>query len=116
MLPKEYRLKKKDDFQRVYKKGRFFSSKGLVVSFINNSEKTSRFGFAIGKGYSKSAVLRNQAKRVLRSSVAKIVNNIVSGKDFVISLKKFSSEEKISTNSMTILLKKIFEKNKLLKK
>lgn len=116
MLPKKYRLKKKDDFQRVYKKGRFFSLGILTVNFTDNSEKYSRFGFAVGKSYSKSAVSRNMARRRLRSAAEKIIPEAVDGKDFIIGVRKSKERKPPNSSAVFDLLRQLFKKNNLLKK
>lgn len=115
MLPKEYRLNNKNDFQRVYQEGRFFSLGSLTVNHVNNKLPISRFGFVVGKKYSKSAVERNYAKRILRSSVATLRERILPGKDFVIGLKKKCSTKGALFKDTLSIVEESFKKNKLLK-
>lgn len=69
MLPKLNRLKKKRDFEAVFKKGRGFKEGFLVFRVAKNNFKNSRFGFVVGKSVSKKATIRNRIKRRLRELV-----------------------------------------------
>ena len=69
MLPKENRLKKKKDFERVFKKGRSFKEGFLFLKVVKNNLKDNRFGFLVGKNFSKKATLRNKLRRKLREII-----------------------------------------------
>lgn len=84
MLPKENRLKKKKDFEKVFKKGKAFKEDFLVLKIIKNNLKISRFGFVVSKNFSKKTVLRNTIKRRLRETVRTKLNRIKKGIDGVI--------------------------------
>ncbi len=69
MLPKRNRLKKKKDFEQVFKKGQFFREDFLTLKIVLNGLKNSRFGFIVSKKVSKKAVTRNKIKRWLRVAI-----------------------------------------------
>ena len=69
MLAKENRLRLKNDFKRVFEKGKFCGDKFLAIKVFPNSSDVSRFGFIVSKKISKKAVVRNKVKRRLRESV-----------------------------------------------
>ena len=69
MLVKENRLRLKNDFKRVFKKGKFCQEEFLAIKIAPNDSETSRFGFIVSKKISKKAVVRNKIKRRLRESV-----------------------------------------------
>lgn len=79
MLPKENRLKKKKDFERVFKEGRGFKEDFLFLKVIKNNLKINRFGFLIGKNFSKKSTLRNKIRRrlseIIRLKTPKLKNN-----------------------------------------
>lgn len=115
MLPKKYRLKDKNDFQRAYKEGRFFSFGDITVHFIKNRLAFSRFGFVVGKAFSKSAVDRNRARRILRASAEKVFDETVLGVDFVIGIKRGAGKEGLaSSKTVSESLKNALDKNNLL--
>lgn len=69
MLPKVNRLKRKKDFEQVFKKGKGFKEDFLFLKINNNNLKNNRFGFVVSKDFSKKATLRNKIKRRLREIV-----------------------------------------------
>ena len=69
MLAKENRLRLKNDFKRVFEKGKFYQEGFLAVKILSNDSDVSRFGFIVSKKISKKAVVRNKIKRRLRESV-----------------------------------------------
>ncbi|MCL6557305.1 MAG: ribonuclease P protein component [Firmicutes bacterium] len=58
-------LKKKKDFQRVYRRGLSVASGALVLYLSRNRGQGRRFGFSVSKKTGK-AVVRNRVRRVLR--------------------------------------------------
>ena len=62
MLKKENRLKKKKDFERIYKKGRGFKGDSLFLKILENKEELTRIGIVVSKKVSKKAVQRNKLK------------------------------------------------------
>ena len=83
MLPKVNRLTKKKDFERVFKEGKGFKEDFLILKFIKNDLKISRFGFVVSKNFSKKATLRNKIKRRLRELVKTKLTKIKKGIDGV---------------------------------
>jgi ribonuclease P protein component len=64
-MRREERLTKKRDFETVYKKGKSWDNKLLVMRALPNNVGASRYGFAVGKRLG-GAVVRNRVKRRLR--------------------------------------------------
>ncbi|RKO65512.1 ribonuclease P protein component [Desulfofundulus salinus] len=58
-------LKKKKDFQRVYRRGHSVACGALVLYLSRNRGQGRRFGFSVSKKTGK-AVVRNRVRRVLR--------------------------------------------------
>ena len=69
MLSQANRLKKKKDFDEVFKKGRGVKEDFLFVKYCPNNKDCHRFGFVVSKAFSKKAVLRNKIKRRLRDLI-----------------------------------------------
>ena len=84
MLPQKNRLKKKKDFERVFKKGRLFKEGFLILRIAENGLKSSRFGFVISRKVSREAAKRNKIKRRLRELVRIKLTKIKTGIDGVI--------------------------------
>lgn len=83
MLPEQNRLKKKKDFERVFKEGKGYKENFLYLKIAKNDLPASRFGFVVGKKYSGKAVLRNKIKRRLREIVKTNLPSIKPGLDGV---------------------------------
>ncbi len=84
MLPVENRLKKKKDFENVFKNGYGCKQNFLYLKIVKNNLEPSRFGFVIGLKFSKSAVKRNKIKRWLRELVRINIQDIEKGLDCVV--------------------------------
>ena len=70
MLSKVNRLKKRYQFNYVYKNGTHFSSSALVLYVTASRTKDIKVGFAVTKKIGK-AVVRNTVRRRLREIVQK---------------------------------------------
>ncbi|WP_074572631.1 ribonuclease P protein component [Selenomonas ruminantium] len=66
-LPRRRMLKRRNDFQRVYRKGRSLANRYFVLYVFESEELSGRVGFAAGKKLG-CAVKRNRVKRLLRES------------------------------------------------
>lgn len=84
MLSKTNRLKKRSDFDKVFKKGVKHKEDFLSLRAVNNNLKNSRFGFLVSKKVSKKAVIRNQIKRRLRAMIRTKLLEIRKGLDIVL--------------------------------
>lgn len=71
----EQRLRRKRDFQSLREQGVSRSHPLLVLRTFPNGLAHSRFGFAIGRKVSNSAVVRNRLKRRLRDLVRRAPTN-----------------------------------------
>ncbi len=97
MLPFENRIKKKKDFEIIFKKGDIFHSETMVSIFLKNELKETRFGFIVSKKVSSKAVSRNRIKRVLREQTRLMLDKIKKGFDIVVIAKKEISEKDSKT-------------------
>ena len=90
MLPKVNRLKKKNDFERVFKEGKRYilSSGELYLKIIKNNLKNSRFGFVVSKKFSKKATIRNRIKRRLREVIKIGLPKVKKGIDGIIVVRR----------------------------
>ena len=70
MLPKDYRLKKRNAFAATYRTGKTLHKDGITV-FIGketNNDSPTRIGFVVSKKIHNRAVRRNRIKRLMRES------------------------------------------------
>ena len=109
MLSKENRLKKKKDFEKLFKEGKSFKEKFLVLKINKNNLSNNRFGFIVSKKISKKAVVRNKIKRQLREIIRKEIKNYQKGFDVaVIALPDIVLKDfKEITQALESVLKKI---------
>lgn len=96
MLKKAFRLKK-EDFEKVYKRGRKLSSDYLFLKFLPNFQKNSRFAFVVPIAWSKKATRRNFFRRRMAEIVRALLSEIKPGYDFIFTLKKEPKERTILT-------------------
>jgi len=91
MLNKKYRISKKKDYNYIYKNGKKIQSRYIIVFMTANNLEYDRFGIVTSKKVG-NAVLRNQAKRRLRSIVQMHLPHLKTGFDLVI-VARFSIKE-----------------------
>ena len=108
MLPRKYKLKKDNDFKKVFKNGKYYQQEFIKLKILKNDLTINRFGFVVGLKISKKAVQRNKIKRQLEEIIRLKLNQIKSGFDIIILInpeiieKNYQEIEKILIN----LLKK----------
>lgn len=84
MLPLANRLKKKKDFQEVFKRGRSIKNNLFVFKFMSAITPETRFGIVISKSVSKKAVVRNKIRRRVSEAIKGNLDKIKGNKDIVI--------------------------------
>ena len=100
----DYRLKKKKDFDLVFKKGKRFFSESLTLVYLPSKEL--KVGFAVGKKHGGS-VVRNRIKRLLRESFRSFSPEKMKNFFFVFIPKiKDSYDYRVFLKDMGIILKK----------
>jgi len=76
MLPRKYKLKRDNDFKKVFKQGRYCRGNFIRIKFLRNSLEFSRFAFIVGLKISKKAVQRNKTRRQLEKATQLVFNQI----------------------------------------
>ncbi len=74
---------KNKDFQIIYKKGKSYANKYLIMYVLNNKEEESRLGISVSKKVGNS-VIRHRITRLIRESYRLQKNNFKSGYDIVV--------------------------------
>ena len=97
-LPSKHRLKRRSDFQKIYKKGirrssRYFILRAFPTS-TNSAIKTidTKIGISISRKVSKKAVERNRIKRQIRAVFRSLLPRISSPWLIVIVVKPEAKE------------------------
>jgi ribonuclease P protein component len=83
-LKKEFRVKDNKEFQAIFKKGKSFANRQLVIYYMKKEEQAHfRIGLSVGKKIG-NAVVRNRIKRYLRQAFHEMENEIKSTYDFIV--------------------------------
>jgi len=108
MLPKEYKLKKDNDFKRVFEKGRYSQSDVVKIKFLKNNLKISRFAFLVGLKTSKKAATRNAIRRKMEEIIRLKINQIKIGFDVAVMVNPEISKKDYHEieESLIVLLQK----------
>ena len=82
-LSKQGMLHKNKNFQAVYKSGRSYANRMVVLYVLPSNDNVRRVGFAAGKKLG-NAVVRNRVKRLLRESYRLNQFKLITGFDLVL--------------------------------
>ena len=88
-MRKSYRIKKENEFQYVYSKGKSVANRNFVLyTMPKEKQKHFRVGISVGKKVSHTAVGRNRIKRYIRQSLLELKPEIPQELDFLIIARK----------------------------
>lgn len=79
MLPTKRRLKSKNEFNELFRRGKTLSNDVFVLKFKGFGKEDSRVGFSVGVKFSKKTVRRNKVKRWMREAVRPMMGEIRPG-------------------------------------
>lgn len=95
-MNKKYRLRKNSEFQKVYKRGKNYWNRYLVLYTMKNGQNYTRVGFSLTKKYGNS-VERNRIRRQMKEIYRLNSNRVVGGYDLIfipkIRIKKATYKE-----------------------
>lgn len=100
-------LRNKKNFSTIYKKGRSFGGRYVVLFCKRNNLGYNRLGFLASKKVGNS-VVRNRARRLMKESFRKIEPNIKVGFDIILIARANIKDVKCDDvyKSMNSLIKK----------
>ena len=84
-------LKKNKDFQKVYKKGKSYANKYLVMYVLKNDLEKNRIGISVSKKVGNS-VIRHHLTRLIRESYRLHEDVFDNGLDIVIIARNSARE------------------------
>lgn len=87
MLPAPNRLKKSRAISRVFARGRYGVSEGLLIKTLPNGSGQSRLVVVVSKKISKKAVVRNRLRRRISGDLEPRWATVTPGYDIVISVR-----------------------------
>ena len=84
-------LKKNYEFQNVYKNGKSYANKYLVMYIVENHTQKNKLGISVSKKVGNS-VVRHRVTRLIRESYRLHENIFNSGLNIVVIARKSASE------------------------
>jgi ribonuclease P protein component len=87
MLKKQIRLRKRKEFNYIFKNGRSFATKTLVLTYLPTKLKNPKIGFSVSKKIG-NAVIRNKVKRRLREAFKVYLPKINKKYNYIIVARK----------------------------
>ena len=107
MLKKINRLKKRYQYQYIYKAGTYISSKAVALHFVSSKTNNAKVGFAVTKKIGH-AVVRNKTRRRLREILRKHLPSLKQNYNIIIVAKEQILETDFNSleNQIVNLLKK----------
>lgn len=112
-MRKENRLRKNMEFKKVYKTGKNYWNRNLILFIRKNGSENTRIGISITKKIG-NAVVRNKLKRRIKSVNQDYINSIKLGYDVVIIPKKNAVE--LTFKDLESAIKHIYKISGLLEK
>lgn len=95
-------LKKNEDFQKVFKKGRSAANRQFVVYVLRQDGQVyNRVGLSVSKKIG-NAVTRNRIKRYIRESIRTAESHFITGVDCVIIARKPTAEMDFNKTSQSL--------------
>jgi len=107
-MEKTVPIKKNYEFARVYRKGKYYSGKYIVLYVLKNNYDINRLGITVSRKFGKS-VKRNRIRRLIRESYRLLEPYVKAGNDIVFVARKQENmpEYRYINKEMKFLLKKL---------
>ena len=90
MLKTDYRLRKRRDFAKIYRRGKSFAAKRVAINYLKVNADELLIGFSASKKVG-NAVIRNNVKRLMRECVRHSLNNIPRGYRLIFNARVVSA-------------------------
>ena len=85
-------LKRNDDFQNVYKNGKSYANRYLVMYVLENQTGRNRLGISVSKKVGNS-IVRHRVTRLIRESYRLQEDMFNSGLDMVVIARKSAKDK-----------------------
>lgn len=112
-MKKKNRIKKNEDFQKVFKHGKSMANRQFVIYMLDQpEEKEFRLGLSVSKKIG-NAVTRNRVKRLIRQVFMEEKENLKTGIDYIVIARNPASE--MNYHEVQSSLMHLFRKTKVYK-
>ncbi len=95
-------LKKNDDFREIYRTGKSYANKYLIMYVRKNEKELNRIGISVSKKVGNS-VIRHRITRLIRESYRLSEDSFLSGYDIVVVARVGAREKKFSEIESALL-------------
>ncbi|MEN2766784.1 ribonuclease P protein component [Ornithinibacillus xuwenensis] len=113
-MKKAFRVKDNKEFQLIFKKGKSFANRQLVIYYMKKPDQAHfRIGLSVGKKIG-NAVVRNRIKRYLREAFHELEDKIQSPYDIIVIARQPTKD--MDLISIKKSLNHLLSKERLLKK
>lgn len=109
-MQKEHRLRKKQDFSRVFRGGNSFANRQFVLYTYQSRSSKLRLGVSVSKKIG-NAVTRNRVKRLVKEVVREMIPHLQSNVDLVIIARNPAA--KMGYHEIKSSMKHLFQKTNL---
>lgn len=86
-MEKKYRIRKNTEFKKIYKSGKNYWNRNIILYCMKNDINETRAGFTISKKMG-NAVTRNKIKRRMKEAYKRNFFDLKSGYDLIFIPKK----------------------------
>ena len=104
MLPRHFRLRRREDFEAARQRGKRWHDKLLALNVLPSDLSHNRFGFVVSRRVGKATV-RNLVKRRLRAAARVWLPHLATGYDIVIVARPAASD--VSYQELETVLEKL---------
>ena len=109
-FPREYRLRTRADFDRVYQNDTYVVDRVLVIRGCRNGLSHSRLGLSVSRKVG-GAVVRNRWKRLVREAFRRSRSELPTGVDLVVRPRRGAQPDYAAiTESLPKLARKLAKK------
>lgn len=112
MLSQKFRLAKREDFKKVFQKGKKDFNVFFGLRYLINNLENCRFAVVVSTKVSKKAVIRNKLKRQTREIIKSVLDKFDNNFDIIVNILPKAVDgdyHQLEKELLTIL-----KKNKLL--
>lgn len=113
MLPAQYRLKERKEFNEIFRRGKTISSDVLLMKWKDSETEELKIGFSAGTKFSRKSSRRNKVKRWMRETIRSVTGEIRPGHQIIFLINSKFPYEQMSYALIEKEIKDLLGKAKL---